>query len=173
MSPRRGRSEQRRMDRLNRPPPGEPFLWFTREMMTSAAWRGMSEAAWWLLCRIGVEHMDHAGTENGNLPVTYDDFERYGVRRKSVKRAVQELVALGWIDVVSPGRAGQGIGRCPARYALTWLPTVDGAPGTNRWKAIKSREDAEAALKFARAKRAGPRSRQAATTAPQPLARAS
>ena len=147
------------MDRMNRPPAGEPFVWFTREMMESAAWWGMSDASWRLLCRIAVEHTNHGGTENGNLPVTYDDFESFGVRRKSVKRAVQELVALGWIDVVSPGRAGQGVGRCAARYAMTWLPTVDGAPGTNRWKGIKTRNDANAALQFSRSKRPGQRSR--------------
>jgi hypothetical protein len=172
MRPRRGPAEQRRMVRLNRPPAGEPFVWFTREMMTSAAWRGLSEAAWRVLCRVVIEHTDHGGTENGNLPVTYDDFERYGIRRKSIKRAVQELVALGWIDVVSPGRSGSGIGRCPATYALCWLPTVDGAAASNRWKAIQTKEDADAALRFGRAKRPGPRTRPAATATITPIARA-
>lgn len=172
--PKRGRAEQRRMDRMNRPPAGQPFMWFTLEMMESAAWWGMSDAAWRLMCRVGIEHCNHGGTQNGDLPVTYDDFERYGVRRKSVRRAVQELVALGWIDVVSPGRAGQGVGRCAARYAMTWLPTVDGAPGTKRWKSLKTKEDAKAALQFSRSKRPGQRSRSAGTqSSVTPIARAS
>ena len=140
----------------------------------SAAFRGMSDAARHCLFRILYEHTAHGGTENGNLPVTYDDFERYGVRRKSVKRALQELVALGLISIVSPGRAGFGIGRCPGRYALTWLPTVDGAPAVNRWKGIKTKEDAAAAVKGAVTRRAGPRTRTAAASAAvvAPIARA-
>ena len=54
MRARRGPAEQRRMDKLKRPPAGEPFVWFTREMMTSAAWGALSEAAWRVLCRVVI-----------------------------------------------------------------------------------------------------------------------
>ena len=148
MRPHRGHAEQRRMDKLNRPTPGVPFIWIDQNMLMSDGWRALSHAASMCLWRTLIEHTAHGGQENGNLAVTYDDFERYGVRRKSIKGALQELVALGWIDVISSGRAGQGIGRAPGRYALTWLPTVDGAAGTNRWKTIQTKADALKAIEI-------------------------
>lgn len=164
MKPRRGHAEQRRMDKLNRPTPGVPFIWLDQNMLMSDAWRVMSSAASLCLWRILLEHTAHGGQENGNLAVTYDDFEHYGVRRKSIKGALMELAALGWIDVVSPGRAGHGIGRSPGRYALTWLPTVDGAPGTNRWKAIATHSDATEAMSAAKRKNGSCRAAKAVST---------
>jgi hypothetical protein len=78
--------------RENRPPADMPWIWLTREMMESPAWRalgtceGVNERR--VVERLMLEHMAHAGTENGNLVVTYRDFEAYGVRYKSIKTAI-------------------------------------------------------------------------------------
>ena len=41
--------------------------------------------------------MDHGGAENGKLPVTYADLEKWGVRPDSIAGAIRALEALGLI----------------------------------------------------------------------------
>jgi hypothetical protein len=126
----------------NSPPADEPFVWFTLEMLNSPAWRAMPLCARQVVERVASEHMTHGGNENGKLPITHRDFERYGIRRKSVPYAVAVAVALGWIDVVEQGHRGVAGKRRAAHYALTWVDRWDGSPRTNRWKGIKTDEEA-------------------------------
>lgn len=130
------KAENLRRER-NRPPADEPWVWFTREMLESEALQSLSRAARLVVDRIMIEHMAHAGTENGNLAVTYDDFARFGIRRQSVMVALDDLTACGLIIVTVKGRASVGEDRWPARYALGWLPMFDGTPARNRWKTWK------------------------------------
>ena len=57
---------------------GEQFAPHTIAMLRSPAWRALSLSARRILDRIEIELADHGGTDNGKLPVTYDDFEQYG-----------------------------------------------------------------------------------------------
>lgn len=124
----------RRQKRLNRPPEGELFVWLTGTMLTSVAYRNLSGNAMKALNRIMVEHIDNKGTENGNLIATYDQMDKYGVRKASVAKAIRELTFFGFIRV-RKGHAYRGEHQ-PNRYRLTWLPLMDGSPATNEWKAI-------------------------------------
>jgi hypothetical protein len=119
----------------NRPPPDEPWVWFTREMLESEAWCSCSIAERRVLDRVMIEHMAHAGTENGNLAVTYSDFVKFGIRRQSVPGAIRAAAAKGLLIVTAKGRRSSGPDRWPARYALGWLSLADGSPAMNRWKA--------------------------------------
>jgi hypothetical protein len=83
-----------------------------------------------------IEHMRHAGTQNGELPVTYDNFQRYGIRRSSISLAMTIAIKLGWIDLGVRGVRGHGIARRPHLFGLTWLPRADHTPASNRWKRI-------------------------------------
>jgi hypothetical protein len=87
--------------------------------------------------------------------VTYDDFQRYGIDRHSIRPALSELGALGFIEITDPGRAGNAEFRRPAKYRLTYKAT-DHAPPTNEWKRIESKEQAEILAKCARAKQGRP-----------------
>jgi len=143
-----------RWKKMNAPPEGEPFIWFTREMLESPAWRVLSKPAQGVVLRIAIEHMSHAGTQNGDLPVTYTDFESYGVRRKSIPDAIAEAEALGWIDIVERGRRGYADIRRPSKYGLTWLPrAAGGMPPSNRWKRQRTMPEARAVLKEAKRRR--------------------
>jgi hypothetical protein len=62
--------------------------------------------------------------------MTYDDFAKYGIRRKSIPFGIRAAVALGWIDIVELGHRGAPDLRRAARYALTWVDRHDGAPRT-------------------------------------------
>ena len=68
-------------------------------MKKSPAWRAMPLAARQVVDRIEVEHGLHGGQLNGKLPVTYDDFEKYGIRRMSIAFGIRAAVALGWLDI--------------------------------------------------------------------------
>src|SRR5689334_381500 len=72
-------------------------------LLESCAWRAASGLARKVVDRIMLEHLRHGSLENGNLPVTYDDFVAYGLRRHSVRLALQEAIALGLIDLEEPG----------------------------------------------------------------------
>lgn len=158
-----GRAGDRRAKRMNRPPEGSQWFWITVDMASSPAWRALPAQALRVVLRVLIEHANHAGQENGKLVCTYDDFDRYGVRRKTVNEAVALAEALGFLDVL-PGKISVGTARLPSLYRLTWLATYDGEAPTNRWKAIQSEDEAAALIaKVAegRARRPGPRTREA------------
>jgi hypothetical protein len=135
---------RKQRERLNAPPIKDPWAWLTRDLLGSDAFRCLSAPAYRVLFRIMIEHMNHAGLENGRLKVTHDDFEAYGCRHRSVKKAIEELIAAGLIEVATQGRRshGQDPG-APTDYRLTWLPVgtdTDFQPATNRWKSAKRKQ---------------------------------
>lgn len=121
--------------RYRRPPNGESWIWETGELLNSCAWRAMSTNARRLIDRLLIEHMNHAGTENGNLIVTYDDFVEYGLSRDCIKDAIDETVFLGLIRVVEHGGRWAGNNR-PSKYRLSWIGDKDGSPWSNEWKGV-------------------------------------
>jgi hypothetical protein len=147
MKIRRGQQGWKRFEKSNRPPPQEPWVWFTREMMESPAWGAMTAPARRVVDRILIEHMHHAGTENGNLVVTFDNFEVFGVSRRAIKPAIRVAVRLGFIDITFQGVRSHGAARRPSKYGISWLPRDDGTPPSNRWKSILTKEQAETAVK--------------------------
>ena len=104
-----------------------------------------------MLDRLDVELGHHGGTENGNLIVTYRQFEAYGIHKDSVGPARRELEALGFIEITERGCAGNaGFGK-PNKFRLTFHP-AEGAPsdGSHEWRRFKTIEDAERAKEEAR-----------------------
>jgi hypothetical protein len=147
-----GQRGYERWQKKNSPPAGEPWVWLTRTILESPAWVALSSPARRVIDRIMIEHMAHAGTMNGELIVTYDDFENFGISRKAIKMAINIAEALGFIEVTFKGVRSYGSARRPSQYALTWLPQNDGRDPTNRWKAIKSKDHAEEVVEAARAR---------------------
>lgn len=132
-----GRSSGKLQDRYGkhlRPPSGEPWTWQTRELLMSDAWRAMSINARRILDRIRLEHMAHAGQENGALTVTHDNFYAYGVPKDAIRPAIDELVFLGLVRAVRGGRWA-GTNR-PSIYRITWIGDRDASPPTNEWKGV-------------------------------------
>src|SRR6516165_8776372 len=127
------------------------FAPHTIEMIKSPAWSVLSLSARRVLDRIEIEHADHGGYDNGRLPVTYDDFERYGIHRHSIAAAIRETVALGFAEITERGRAGNAEFRSPHKFRLTYFH-VGRAPPTNEWQRIKTVEEAQALARAARRK---------------------
>jgi hypothetical protein len=108
-------------------------------MIKSPAWRVLSLSARRVLDRIEIELADHGGTDNGKLPVTYDDFVRYGIDRHAVAPAIREVEALGFIEMTEHGRAGNADFRSPNKFRLTYRP-MGRAPTTDEWRRITTEE---------------------------------
>jgi hypothetical protein len=117
------------------------------EMLRSPAYRALSLSARRILDRIEIELADHGGTDNGKLPVTFDDFEQYGIHRHSIGPAIREVVVLGFVEITELGRAGNAEWRKPSLFRLTYRNTKY-AP-TNEWQKI-TEEQAELIARIAR-----------------------
>ena len=85
-----------------------------------------------MLNRIEIEFGQHGGTDNGKLPVTFNDFEKYGIDRHAIKGAIAECEALGFLEITQRGRSGIGEYRKPNIFRLTYLNTPP-IPPTNDW----------------------------------------
>ena len=114
------------------PPKGEPWVWHSHELVCSPAWRLRSIHCVRLIDFLEVEHMHHAGTENGNLIATYDQLEAWGIGRQYIKRAIEEAVFLGLVRHIPGGRWVNV--NFPSRFGLTYYGDYEGSSATNPWK---------------------------------------
>jgi hypothetical protein len=122
-------------EKRNHPPPNAPWVWLSRDLLESDAWRTAPINTRRVVDRLMLEHMAHAGTMNGKLVCTYDDFEKWGVGQQGrVAQAIRDAVERGLVVVTEKGKASSGERRWPNKYALGWFPTHDGAAALNRWK---------------------------------------
>jgi DNA-binding FadR family transcriptional regulator len=130
------------------------FVAHPRQLLASTAMRVLTLSERRALDRIELKHMDHGGAENGKLPVTYADFEKWGVRRDSIAGAIRALEALGLIEITRHGYAGAVEKRAPSLYRLTYLGAWNAgradATGTHEYQKIKTVEEAELVVVKAR-----------------------
>ena len=116
------------------PPPGAPWVWQTRELRASDAWRSQSINARRFIDFLLLELMNCGGKNNGILKAPYKDLEDSGISASLVADAIREVEDLGLVD------ARRGGMRVPTEYALTWLPLHDGTMATDRWRAYRNPE---------------------------------
>ena len=121
-----------------------PFIAHTRDLLASPVWGVLTLADRRVLDRLELEHMAHAGTENGNLKCTYTDFENHGIRRASIAPALRRLETLGLVETIERGRIARGEFRFPAIYRLTYVG--GNIPATDDWKRHATPESVERAL---------------------------
>jgi hypothetical protein len=120
-------------------------------MLESPAYRVLSQAAHRVLARIEIEHSHHGGADNGKLPVTFQHFVDYGVHRRQIAPALRELVALGFVEVMRKGCAGNAEFRQPTLYRLTYRNAKgDAGDGTHEWRKVQTIEQAEELATVAR-----------------------
>lgn len=126
----------------------EQFVARVVTMLEAPAYRVLSLSARRVLDRIDIELAHHAGHDNGKLPVTYGDFQRYGIDRHAIGPALREIEALGFVQITERGRAGNAEYRSPNKFRLTYRSTEQ--PKTDDWRKIKTIEDANALAAAAR-----------------------
>jgi hypothetical protein len=123
-------------------------------MLESPAMSVLTLAERRVLDRIEIEHAHHGGADNGQLPITYADFERFGLHPNVVAPSLRALVALGFIEVTRKGYGGAAEVRAPSLYRVTYRPawnaTRRDGDGTHEYLAIKTVKEAEVIAKAAR-----------------------
>jgi hypothetical protein len=112
-------------------------------MMRSPAYQALSLAGHRVLSRIEIELANHGGMDNGKLPVTFKDFESYGIDRHAIAPAIRECIALGFIEQTVKGRSGVGEFRRASQFRLTFLH-ANARAATHEWEAIETIEEARA-----------------------------
>jgi hypothetical protein len=124
-----------------------------REMLESVAYRVLSQSAHRAISRVELELCYHGGNDNGQLPVTFDDFIEYGIDRASVAPALREGEALGFFRITDRGRGGNREYRAPNKFYLTFAVGRGSRanPPTDEWRKIKTINDAKAIARVARA----------------------
>ena len=119
------------------------------EMTESPGFRILSRASHQVLARIEIEFCHHGGTDNGRLPVTFNQFVEYGIHRHSIGPAIRELEALGFVEVTERGRSGNGEFRRPNLFRLTYIYGSNTNP-THDWRRVDTKEEALRISKRAR-----------------------
>jgi hypothetical protein len=126
---------------------GGQYVHHLADLVRSPAWRILSLSARRLLDRIEDECLRHGGKDNGKLPVTFDDFVRWGIHRHAIAPAIRECTALGVLIVTRRGMAGNAEFRSPNLFLLPYLePDTAG----QEWRRIATVEEAEAIARTAR-----------------------
>ena len=85
----------------------------TIAMLRSPAMRVLSLSGRRILDRIEIELASHGGKDNGKLPITFANFEQFGITdRHVISRGIRELCALGFVERAR-GRSGNAEHRAP------------------------------------------------------------
>jgi hypothetical protein len=116
----------------NRPPAGQPFIWWTMEMMESDAWWSLGAGGHRVVTMICLEHMRRGGQHNGKLIVPHRQMIGRVGHHSQIAGYIERAEKVGFIQAYRGGM------RVATRYALTWLPLFDGTPASNRWRAYRN-----------------------------------
>ena len=125
--------------KIGGPPAGEGFCWYTRRMLLAPAFREASINCRRLINALEVENMGHAGTENGNLLMPYNQLERWWhIPRRLIRQTIDEAIERGLIEERRGLRLSYAKSM-PTRFRLTFRPTREGSPprwvpATNEWQ---------------------------------------
>jgi hypothetical protein len=123
------------------------------EMLISPAWKALSLSGRRVLDRVAIElcnHGGHFGDDGKGLPVTYEHFVEYGIERHCIAPAIREVVALGFLEIMRQGCAGNREFRQVTLYRPTYLQNCDREP-SDEWKRIRTVDDAKRIAAAARA----------------------
>jgi hypothetical protein len=158
----RNRSGQKGGASKARFPDDEPHIRQRFCMMESPAWKALSLSARRVLDRIEIEFGRHKGNPeaNGELIVTYDDFVKYGITRRLVRPALNEVVALGFVRVTRMGAAGNADDCMATMYLITHQHAGSAQYVEDNWKRIKNNKEAKAIAKASRKRKGNVRARE-------------
>src|SRR2546428_9472367 len=120
---------------------GGQFAWRLIEMLESPAYQVLSKSGHRILARLEIELAHHGGKDTGRLPVTFEDFQNYGIDRHAIAPAIRECEGLGFVEITEHGRAGNAEFRSPNKFRLTYRHT-ENAQSTDDWRRVKTVKDA-------------------------------
>jgi hypothetical protein len=83
-----------------------------------------------LLDRVEIELAQHAGNDNGGLPITYNDLIAFGIHDHAIGAGLREVEALGFAEI-KRGIAGSATHRKPNRFRSPIVPPIANGRPTN------------------------------------------
>jgi hypothetical protein len=126
--------------RTNHPPDGAAWIWHTVELLASPAWCTQSINCRRLINFLEVEHLRHAGNENGSLLAPYGQLVGFGIGRRLIHASIAEAERRGLVRVDRGGRRGVVLTEVN-RFRLTYMWSRrkissfwDWTPPTDDWK---------------------------------------
>ena len=136
-----------RRNKLGGPPAGMPWRWHSLEMLLSPAFREGSINCRRFIDALEVENMSHAGTENGNLIMPYNQLQRvWHIPRRLIRQTINEAVKRGLVEERRRGWRLSYSKSMPNTFRLTFRPTREGnpprwVPPTNEWRRYRTPEN--------------------------------
>jgi hypothetical protein len=115
----------------NGPPKGASWVWLTRELLSSDAWRSLANGRRFIDFLV-LEHLNNGGKLNGNLKAPRRQLEDFGLGAHQITAAIEEAERSGLVDCKRPGERKANF------YALTWLPLHDGTLASDRWRLFRN-----------------------------------
>ncbi len=114
----------------------ESFVQIPLKLLESDAWRNRPINCIRLMDRLIIEHIRQGGRENGNLIVTYNEFQKHGIPRKYIKGAIKNAEELKLIRV-EYGCYYDAKRKYPNKYTLTFFKEkiFDEKLNVNCWRA--------------------------------------
>src|SRR5690242_16231849 len=76
----------------------EPWVWQTRELRASDAWRSAGINARRFIDFLLLEHMNHGGKENGLLKAPHRQLEDFGIGARRITDTIREAEGLGLVE---------------------------------------------------------------------------
>jgi hypothetical protein len=98
-----------------------------------------------LISALEFENMSHAGTENGNLLMPYNQLERsWHIPRRLIRQTIDEAIERGLIEERRSGWRLSYAKSMPNTFRLTFRATREGSPPqwrppTNEWRRYRAR----------------------------------
>ena len=125
----------------------DQFIIHKRELLDSWSWRTMSVNCFRLINYLELCYLSSGGEENGNLIATYNQLEKYGIRRHAIKGTILEARKRGLIKYKTSEAVGK-YGKYTFQFCLTYLPQTAQDRHrkiylipSNEWKQIKKASD--------------------------------
>ena len=105
------------------------------ELLVSPSWDLAPVPLRRMLDRLEIEHLRHGGMNNGELFVSFRQFQDAGISRRKIASTVALGADLGLLERIRPDDH-KGDLRAPNAYRLTYVPAKGKAAPSDEWKKV-------------------------------------
>ncbi|ESZ11469.1 hypothetical protein X735_25800 [Mesorhizobium sp. L2C085B000] len=88
-----------------------------------------------MLERLEIEHLRHGGLNNGELFVSFGQFEKHNISRRKIASTQALGAALGLMETIRSTEPAGDL-RAPNAYRLTYVPAKGTSAPSDEWKRV-------------------------------------